>query len=228
MADKKIVTQAEGGDATVARAKDFWSRYNKPVMIACAVVILLGGGWLIYKNYVKGPKEANASEAMFKAEEYYRMDSVNLALNGDGQSMGFLRVISKYEGTDAANMAHFYAGSCYIKLDDNQNAVKHLEKFSTSAKQIQARAYKLLGDAYADLAQNQKALDSYKKAAHHFEDDKANSAEALFMAAYFADRVMNNPKEAIELYKEVKEKYAVYRGYEADMYLARLGVYNVN
>jgi tetratricopeptide (TPR) repeat protein len=228
MAEKKIVAQAEGNDATVARAKDFWTRYNKPVMIACAVVILLGGGWLVYKNYFKAPKEAKASEAMFKAEEYYRMDSVNLALNGDGQAMGFLRVISKYGGTEAANMAHYYAGVCYIKLDDNKNAVKHLEKFSTSAKQIQARAYKLLGDAYADLAQNQKALDNYKKAARHFEEDKANSAEALFMAAYLADRVMNNPKEAIELYKEVKEKYALYKGYEADMYLARLGVYNVN
>lgn len=228
MAEKKIVTQAEGGDVTIAKAKDFWTRYNKPVMIVCAVVILLGGGWLVYKNFVKGPKESKASEAMFKAEEYYRMDSVNLALNGDGQSMGFLRVISKYGGTAAGNMAHFYAGACYIKLDDNKNAVKYLEKFSTSAKQIQARAYKLLGDAYADLGQNEKALSNYKKAGRHFEDDKPNSAEALFMAAYFADRVMNNPKEAIELYKEVKEKYALYKGYEADMYLARLGVYNVN
>lgn len=28
---------------------------------------------------------------MFKAEEYYRIDSVNLALNGDGQYDGFLK-----------------------------------------------------------------------------------------------------------------------------------------
>lgn len=229
MSEKKIVTQGlEGGDATVAKAKDFWSRYNKPIMIICAVVILLGGGWLVYKNFFKAPKEMKASEAMFKAEEYYRMDSVNLALNGDGQAMGFLRIISRYGGTDAGNMARFYAGSCYIKLGDNQNAVKHLKEFSTSSKQIQQRAYKLLGDAYADLGQNQNALDNYKKAARHFEQDKANSAEALFMAAYFADRVMNNSKEAIELYKEVKEKYSQFKGHEADLYLARLGVYNVN
>ncbi len=44
---------------------------------------------------------------MFKAEEYYRMDSLNLALNGDGQNLGFLKVIDRYGGTDAGNLADF-------------------------------------------------------------------------------------------------------------------------
>jgi tetratricopeptide (TPR) repeat protein len=150
-------------------------------------------------------------------------------LNGDGQYLGFLKIISKYGGTEAANLAHFYAGSCYIKLDDNANAIKHLKDFSTDAKQIQQRAYKLLGDASADLGKNADALDYYKKAANHFEEDEANSAEALFMAAYFADRVLKNQKEAIELFKELKEKYPrTQQGFEADKYLAQLGVYNVN
>ena len=88
--------------------------------------------------------------ALFKAEEYYRLDSVRLALNGDGANPGLLKVISQYSGTKAANLAHFYAGVCFIKLDDNANAIKHLEKFSTSAKQTQQRAYKLLADAYGE------------------------------------------------------------------------------
>ena len=64
-----------------------------------------------------------------------------------------------------------------------------------------------MGDAYADLGKNADALDYYKKAARHFEKDEANSAEALFLAAYLADRVLKNQKEAIDLYKELKEKY---------------------
>src|SRR5689334_7870272 len=116
MADKKNVDMS--GDEVIAKAKDFWTRNSKPILIVCAAIILLGGGWLAYKNFFKAPKEAKAKEAMFKAEEYFRMDSVNLALNGDGQNMGFLRVISKFGGTEAANLAHFYAGSCYITLND--------------------------------------------------------------------------------------------------------------
>jgi hypothetical protein len=227
MSDKKNVEL--DGDVMIAKAKDFWTRNSKPIIAVCAVVILLGGGWLVYKNFFKAPKEAKANEALFKAEEYFRMDSVNLALNGDGQHMGFLKVISKFGGTEAANLANFYAGSCYIKLDDNAKAVKYLKEFSTSSKPVQQRAYKLLGDAYADMGKNSDALSSYKKAASHFEEDKAASSEALFLAAYFADRVMKDTKEAISLYKELKEKYPFTQyGSQADTYLATLGVYNVN
>ena len=228
MSEKKNVN-VDSGEVVIAKAKDFWTRNNKAILIVCGIVILLGGGWLVYKNFFLAPKEAKAAEAMFKAEEYYRMDSVNLALNGDGQHPGFLRVISNYGGTDAGNMANFYAGSCYLKLGDNQNAIKYLKKFDTRAKQIQARAYKLLGDAYADAGNNSEALIYYKKAGRHFEEDQSQSAEALFLAAYLADRVIKNQKEAIELYKELKEKFPnTQQGYEADNYLAQLGVYNVN
>ena len=229
MSEQKNVQAVESGDATIAKAKDFWTKYSKPILIVGTVLVLLVGGYWGYKNFVKEPKEEKAADALFKAEDYYRKDSVNAALNGDGQSMGFLKIISKYSGTEAANLANFYAGSCYIKMDDNANAIKHLKKFSSDAKQIQQRAYKLLGDASADLGKNDDALDYYKKAAHHFEEDQANSAEALFLAAYLADRVMKNQKEAIALYKELKEKYPrTQQGFDADNYLAQLGVYNVN
>ena len=229
MAEKKNVTETQPAEDVVVKAKDFWSRYSKIILGVGTALILLVGGFFVYKNLIQKPKEEKAADAMFKAEEYYRKDSVNLALNGDGQNPGFLRIISRYGGTDAANLAHFYAGSCYIKLDDNANAIKHLKDFSSDAKQIQQRAYKLLGDASADLGKNADALNYYKKAGRHFEEDQASSAEALFLAAYLADRVMKDQKEAIALYKELKEKYPrTQQGFEADNYLAQLGVYNVN
>jgi tetratricopeptide (TPR) repeat protein len=229
MADKKNVQDMDSSDAVIAKAKDFWTRYSKPIVIICAVIILAGGGWYIYQNMIKAPKEAKAAEAMFKAEEYYRLDSVNQALNGDGQYPGFLKIISQYSGTDAANLANFYAGSCYIKLNDNQKALKYLKKFSTDSKPVQARAYKLMADAYGDLGQNADALTYYKKAGHHFEKDQNNSAEALLMGGYFADRVLKNQKEAIALYKEVLDKFPLSNSArEADMYLAQLGVYSTD
>lgn len=230
MAEKKIVN--EGGDKAelaIAKAKDFWERNSKAISIVFVVVVLGIGGFFFYRNFIKLPKEQKATDALSKAEEYFRMDSVNLALKGDGQNAGFLKVISQYGSTDAGNLAHFYAGVCYIKIDDNQNAITQLKKFSTSSKPLKARVYKLLGDASADLGKFPDALDYYKKSAHTFEDDLNNSAEALFMAAYLADRVMKNPKEAIELYKELKEKFPLTaQGIDADNYLAQLGVYNVN
>jgi tetratricopeptide (TPR) repeat protein len=229
MADLKNVKNADSGEVVIAKAKDFWEKYSKPVMVVSTILVLAIGGWYLYKEYVIKPKETKAAEAIFRAEEYYRMDSVNLALNGDGQSLGLLKIIDKYGGTKAGKLAQFYAGSCYIKLNDNEKAVQHLKKFSTSSKPVQARAYKLLGDAYADMGKNAEALSYYKRAARHFEGDEGNSPEYFFIAAYLADKVMKDTKEAISLYKELKEKYpASNQAREADNYLAQLGVYTTD
>ncbi|HMU47402.1 MAG TPA: tetratricopeptide repeat protein [Chitinophagaceae bacterium] len=226
MADKNVQDR-DSEEIIIEKAKDFWTRYNKPLMIVSAIIILAVGGWYGYQKFVKAPQEAKAVEAMFKAEDYYRMDSVNKALNGDGQSWGFARIADKYGSTKAGKLASFYAGSCYLKLNENEKAIKYLKKFSTSSKLVQARAYKLMGDAYADMGKNSDALSYYKKAAHHFEKDENNSADYLFMAAYLADRVMKNSKEAIALYKEIKEKYPkTNQAKDAENYLAQLGVYS--
>lgn len=228
MADKKQNLQGKDhNELVIERAKNFWNKYNRQLMIGSVTIILFAGSYIGYKYFIMGPREIKAVDVIFKAEEYYRIDSFNLALNGDGVNPGFLKVIDKYGGTKTGNLARFYAGNCYLKLGDNVNAVKYLKDFNTDAKQIQARAYKLLGDAYADQAKNSDALKYYKKAATYFKEDDVNSSEYLFIAAYFAHKVMNNTKEATELYQTLKEKYPrTEKGFEADKYLAQLGVYN--
>lgn len=227
MAETKQVHRPQTENVEVVdRAKDFWSQNGKIVTIVGLAVILLGGGWLAYKNFVKEPQEQKAADAIFKAEEYFKMDSLQKALNGDAMNPGFLKVADKYGSTKAGNLAHYYAGAIYLQLGDPAKAATHLKEFDTDAPQVQARAFKLLGDAYAEQGKNSDALNNYKKAAHHFEEDEPNSSDYLFLAAYFADRVVKDQKQAIELFKELKEKYPrTERGFEADKYLAQMGVY---
>jgi predicted negative regulator of RcsB-dependent stress response len=226
MAETKTARRSE--NPSLDRARNFWERNNRIITIVGAAIILLAGGYLVYKYFIKEPNERKANEAMFKAEEYYRMDSLNKALNGDGLNPGFLRIIDKYGGTSAGNLARFYAGSILLQQGEFARASKQLTEFETDAKQIQARAYKLAGDAYAEQGKNKDALNYYKKAAHHFEKDQVASSDYLFTAAYFASKVMNDKKEAIELFKELKKKYSkTEKGFEVDKYLAQLGVYEV-
>jgi tetratricopeptide (TPR) repeat protein len=225
MAEKKKVT-ATDGDEIIARAQDFWTRYQKQITIVLAVIVLGVGGWWGYRNFIVTPRTEKAFDAMFKAEEYYRVDSLQKALNGDGINWGFVRVIREYGNTKAGSLARLYAGDCYLKIGDFNNAVKQLKEYSSPAKNYQARAYKLLGDAYSELGRNDDAIASYKKAANHFPEDRYNSAEALYFAAQLSNNLGKN-KEAIELYKEVKEKfYDTPFANDADKSLARLSVYN--
>ena len=213
-------------EPSIATLQGFWQNNRKWLLFAVGAVVLVAGGWFAFLQFYKAPREQKAQDALFKAEEYYRMDSIQKALDGDGQFPGLVKVISQYSGTASANLASFYAGSCYLKLDNYEKAVKYLGDFSSAEGITQARAYKLLGDAYADWGKAEQALEFYEKAGRHFKDDEANSPEYLFLAAYLADRVMKKSETAIKLYQEIKEKYPrSQQAFDADNYLAQLGVY---
>jgi hypothetical protein len=212
----------------VERAKDFWGRFGKIISIALGAAVLLVGGYFIYKNLVSAPKEKKANDAIFRAQSYYAQDSLDKALNGDTQFPGFEKIISQYGGTKAGELAKFYAGTIYLKKGSFDKAVKYLKDFSTDAPQIKARTHKLLGDAYAEQGKGKDAVEEYKKAARTFEEDDVAASEALFLAAYLSDKVLNDKSGAVDLYKEIKAKYrGTQWSAEADKYLAQNGVYDV-
>lgn len=201
-----------------------FAQIQKPLFGAIAAVLILGGGWFAYQEYVVKPKEEKAAEALFKAEQYFAMDSSKLVLNGDGQYKGVLNVISNFGGTKAANLAHYYAGISYLKMGEFDNAVKHLKDFSTDAKQVQLLATGCLGDAYAELNKKEEAIEAYKKAANTFVEDETNSSEYLFRAALLLETT-GKTAEAIELYKELKTKFPkTDKGFQADKYIYRLSI----
>jgi predicted negative regulator of RcsB-dependent stress response len=207
----------------VAEIHDTWERYGKQASYVLIAVVVLVGGYIGYRKWVAEPNEKQAVAAMFRAEQYYQLDSARLALNGDNINYGFLKVIARYGGTRAANLASFYAGSCYLKLGDFNNAVKYLKDFSTSVKIIQERDYGLLGDAYSELNRKEEAAEQYKKAGTYFEKDELFSPEYLFRSGYLYES-MGKTQEAIAMYKMIKDKYPQsQRGVEIDKYLARLG-----
>lgn len=205
-------------------ATDFWTKYKNLIIGILAAIILVVGGWLLYKNLIVKPKEERAAEAIFKAEEYFRNDSLTLALNGDGQNKGFLNIIKNFEGTKAANLSHFYAGVIYLKTNNFNNAVKYLKNFSTDSKQIQMIAYGRLADAYSEQGKKDDAVNNYKKAGSYFSEDETNSSEFLFRAGYLLESMGKN-KEAVDVYKEIKQKFPkTEKGFSIDKYIYRLSV----
>ena len=205
-------------------AETTWKKIQKPVTAVITGIVIGVAGWFGYQEYIMKPKEEKAAEAIYKAEQYFAMDSSRLVLNGDGQNKGVLNVISNFGGTKAANLAHYYAGVSYLKLGEFEKAIAQLKDFSTDAKQIQLLAYGCLGDAYSEVNKKEDAIAAYKNAANAFDKDENNSSEFLFRAALLSETT-GKTKEALELYKELKNKYPkTDKGFQADKYIYRLNV----
>jgi TolA-binding protein len=225
MADKnKQVAEQDHDAQVILKAQDFWTRNAKKITTIASLVIVIAGGWYGYNTFIKQPQEKKAAEAMTRAESYYGKDSLDLALNGDGANAGFLKIIKNHSGTKAANLAHYYAGSIYLRKDDFNNAVKYLKEFNTSSTLIQSMAWKMLGDAYMSLGKKSEGVEYYLKAGKHNEKDEYTSSECLFLAG-LAYETIGKTKEASDIYLIIKEKYPKSeKGAQVDKYLARVGV----
>lgn len=222
MSDKHV-PEVETNDALL-KMQSFWQKNQKGLIGLLVAIVVIVGGYFGYQQLVVKPKEEKAGEAIYKAQRYFSTDSLRKALDGDGINKGFVYITKNYGGTKSGNLAKYYAGVCYLRLGDFNNAVTYLKDFSTDAQQIQLVAYGCLGDAYSELGKKSEAIDAYKKAAKTFEKDEANSSEYLFRAALLSE-VSGNTKDALELYKQLKDKYPkTERGFQADKYIYRLSV----
>lgn len=237
MADKQVKTEQNDANEIVEKAKGFWVKYSKMIMIVGSVIIVVLGGYFGYKKLVAEPNEAKASDLIFPAEKLfvavansssYNKDTVNMILNGDKASgvTGLLKIAGSYGGTKSGNRAQYIIGACYLNLKQYDKAIEHLKDFDANgASQVESKAYILLGHAYAEQKKTDDALNYYKKAANISGLDDAMATEALYMAARYAE-AMGKTSDATELFQKLKDDYPsssrVISG-EVDKYLGSLG-----
>ena len=209
-------------EETLNKSEAFFLKYKKAIIYGVLAVIVVIAGVIVYKQYVSAPREDKASTALAKGQEYFQQDLYEKALNGDGAGYaGFVKVASDYSSTEAGNLAHLYAGLCYAGLGKWNEAAKYLEEFDTKDDQmISPAAEGALGNAYAHLNQLDKAVSHLKNAAKN-ADNNSLSPTFLIQAGEILES-QGKAAEALELYKEIKEKYVYSMQYQTiDKYIER-------
>jgi tetratricopeptide (TPR) repeat protein len=205
---------------TIDKVENYWEGNKKSISIILGAIILVVGGYFIYTTMIVAPQEKDAEKDMFFAEQYFGMDSMKLALNGDGNKMGFLQIIENYGSSNSANLAHYYAGICYLKMGDFQNAIDYLEKYDAEDDVTGAIALGGIGDANLELGKKDEALKYYKKA---IDWDKNQFTACLYMMKAATVYELNGDyKSAADLYEKIKKDYPnSTEAREVDRYIAR-------
>jgi len=202
MAEQKPITHRSD---FFTNAEDFFEKNKKTIAIGITSVLALVIAAVAFYNFYLPSQEKEAQAQIFKAQQYFEKDSFQLALNGDGNYDGFLQIIDDYGWTKACNLSHYYAGICYLRLGEYDNAIRHLKKFSGSEPVVGAVALGALGDAYSEKSDLDKAISYYKKAA-----GKGNNSLItpyyLFKAG-LALKVKGKNAEALELFRKIKSEY---------------------
>ena len=183
-----------------------WEKYPNLLVYLLAAIALIVAGWWLYKEMIVKPKQVEAVAAMWQAEQQFSRDSFQMALNDPGGGYdGFLALADKFSGTPAGNMAHYYAGICYLQSGDFDNAIAQMEDFSAKGDLLPAMKNGILGDCYSEKQDFGKALDYYEKAADAAEND--------LLAIYYLKKLgmlnenQGNTKAALKAYERIRRDH---------------------
>lgn len=206
-------------EETLSKTEQFLEQNYKPLLIGLAAVVVLVGLFWLAKLYLT-KRNDEAQSQMYQAQKYLELDSINLALNGDGNYLGFLDIAKEYKFTRAGNLARYGAGICNLHLGNYQEAIDFLNKYSKKDKVIGSIALGATGDAFVELGNTDKGIAKYLEAAE-FGENSFNTPLFLMKAAELYE--MNGKyADALKLYEQIKEEYPTStEGSSIDKYIAR-------
>lgn len=191
---------------TEKKGSFFQDNIKSVIFIGGAIIVLI----LLYIGYQKiylAPRAGEAADAMFKAEEFALIDSLQKkAINGDGAFLGFQQIADEYSNTPSENIANAYLGGLYLRQQNFQEAIKYLKKYSETGSEIlDPLVIGLIGDAYSETHDYKNAADYYKKA---LEKSKNSFTTPLFLKKLgLVYEQLDENKSAAEAYSKIKVEF---------------------
>ena len=196
-------------EETLTRTEQFIEENQKSLMTIVGAIVGIVALFSVYQNFYIAPMEEEAQAEMYMAELYFQKDSFNLALNGDGQYLGFLDVADDYSSTNVGQLANYYAGLCYLNTADFDNAIEYLGDFSSDDIVLSSLALGCMGDAYMELGDVDAALDAYASAVSNSSNDF--TAPRYMMKQALIHDANGDSDKALNLYKSIKNDYKTSR-----------------
>ena len=210
---------AEAVVEAISKTEKFFLENGKILSYICLGVIVACAAVFCWHKFAYQPQVAEAQGQMAAAEQTFRTENYEVALNGDGNALGFAQIIDEY-GAKAGKAVYFYAGVCELQLGNWDLAIKYLQSYNGKDAILKARATACIGDAYVGLEEYAKALGYYEKAAAVV--DNMFAANYLLKAGIVAEKLGENAK-ALGFYETIKDQYPQsIEGYDIDKYIGRI------
>ena len=202
-------------DESASKAEDFVAKNQKYILGFLTVVALATVSYLLYQKFVAEPKQEEAANELFVVQQNFqkavdatgtKSDSLfSLVLKGSEGKFGVVKIADEYSGTDAGNLANFYAGISYLNTKKYAEAISSLEKFKSDDIMLSTIAIGAIGDAYAQQNKQKEALEYYIKAADANKNELTRPRYLL--KAGKTALVLGNKADALKYFTDIKDNY---------------------
>lgn len=222
---KSEIEQGFGNiEESLTKTEQFIEKNQKTLIITVVFIVGIVMGVFAFNKFYKAPKEEQALKAMYQAEEFFKAEKYQLALDGINevgkQAPGFLEVIEDFGSTKAGNLAKYYAGISYKNLGEYEKAITYLDKFKSDDFLLQSIAISAKADAHFELEKYKEAGALYEKAST--VNPNEFTTPIYLQRAGLAYEEAKEYDKAIKVYSELKDKYPFsIEGREVEKYLTR-------
>lgn len=190
----------------VARATIFFNK-NKTIILSILIGIVVVVGSLIGYKYYSTEQEQQAQELLSIAEAYYLEGDYDRALNGDSFELtyGFLAIANDFSGTEAGNLANYYASVSSFKIGDIENALSYFENYDAPSGILGVGSISFYASILKENGSLEKAAETFLDAAE-WNENEFTTPYNLFQAAttYYE---LGNLDKAQDLATQILQKY---------------------
>lgn len=186
----------------------FIEKNKKSITVTVVAVLAIVGGLLGYKKFVSEPRAKQAQEMIWKAQYYFEVDSLDLALNGDGNFLGFEAVAQQYGNTSTGNLAKFYIAVIKHQQGDYQTALEYYKQANLGDDVLRVMAVGNQGDVLVELGQPNEAVAQFMKAADMVKSDY--TTPMFLMKAGIVYQQQNDWKNAAKCFGRITSGFPNY------------------
>ncbi len=180
---------------------------NRTMILSLVVTLIVVIGVVIgYRFYAEGQEE-QAQNLLASAEQSYSASDYQTALNGDEYTLsyGFVQIADEFSGTNAGNLAAYYASVSHFKLDNYQKALAYIQEFKhpkgimgVGSVSFNATLLKLNGSL-------EKAAQKYEQAANWDKNDSTTPFNLMKAANVYKE--LGNAEKVKSITSTIIEEY---------------------
>jgi len=193
----EIIESPEALQQEVSKVAGFFEENKSTTLGAGIVLIALVAGFFGYQWY-KNSQDVEGEKKLYKAVYAFESDSLSAAAKE-------MAKISDEYGGNTQNLSDLYLGITFLKQGKYDQAIEKLKNFSSADLLVQARAYSLIGDAYAEKKSFGEAIEYYQKAAEYKPNKFFTPTYLLKLALAF--EANKQGKEALDAYSQITDKF---------------------
>jgi len=183
----------------------YFQNKNTIIWTGVAVILLIALSFGYY--YYSQQQETKAQQLMGLAETYYLNGDYQRALMGSEEefTVGFEQIINNYSGTDAANLAQYYAAVSEYKLGNTEQALNYINNYEFPEGIMGVAPMSFKGVLLTEMGNHEQAAQTYVEAAELDLNESTTPYNYLEAANAFKDA--GNEEQAKTYAQKIVDDY---------------------